>query len=80
MSNYAYSQLIDAYFRTINNRMSKFDSQKCRLYVEQYKSNFDEKKFLQSVGEKLVFFDEEVSDYDSSDIEESEKDTETDDK
>lgn len=63
MVKYTYIQLIEAYFRTIDDHVHKFSTDKCRKYVKQYKTSYDEEKFMKYLAQKLLDFDEERSDY-----------------
>ena len=67
--NYTYEELIDRYFHDIDNKLSKFKAEKCQQFVQQYKKNFNEEKFRNSLAYKLLLLDDELSDYDTSDEE-----------
>lgn len=70
---YTYDQLIDSYFRSINNRMSKFSAEKCIEFVKKNKPNYNEEQFMKKLAIKLLELDDLIQDYDSTDLDDEEE-------
>lgn len=64
MVKYTYSELIDAYFRSIKYSLSRFSTSSCREYVQKWKGkHFDNERFLKELAISLSFLDDNLSDY-----------------
>ena len=60
--------LVEAYFNTIKNKLSKFSTDDCRKYVSQFiKTSLNEDLFRIIIAEKLIDLDNELDSYDSTD-------------
>lgn len=76
-NKYTYMQLIDVFMDKHVKRMANFSTEKCREFVKSFKKDkFNDQKFMTTLADKLLMLDEAISDYDSSDIEESYSDNE----
>ena len=58
-----YRQLIEAYFRSINCSTRNYRTDECRKYVQKYRKDFAEGKFIRAASKFLVEMDDELPDY-----------------
>lgn len=75
-TKYSLDQLIDSYFQSINNRMSKYSTEKCIEFVKSLRPNFKEDVLLKKLAIKLLELDDMIQDYDSTDLEDEEEEQE----